>query len=137
VLEGAGQAQRCPRRRLEAADVLATKENAALLRPIETRNTVEKRGLAGAIWTDHRRNGVLRYRKTDVPQGSNSTERQVNVDGFKNFHATPNVPGLEFPFFRRIQQPMSCLQLRRILLLHARADFLRRATRQESCFINC
>jgi hypothetical protein len=79
VLERAGEPQGGAIRRRHTRDVRAFIDDAALLRPIETGNGIEQRGLARAIGADKGSDGIRGDAQRHVAQRLHAAERQRDI----------------------------------------------------------
>ena len=93
VLEGSGEAQCCPFRRLDTArQRLSLIADGALLGFVEAGDAVEQRCFAGTVRADNGCYGVFRHPETNVLQRLHTTKRQRQVADFEDAHTTSRHP---------------------------------------------
>src|SRR5260370_28706402 len=90
VMESAADAEAGTRVGIERGDVAAAIEQLAFGRPVAARDTVDDRGLAGAVGADDRKQFAVVHAKTDVGERTYAAKAQRHTAHFQSvFHAFP------------------------------------------------
>ena len=99
--------------RLAPDQLLAVEQHGALVGPVEPRERVEQRGLAGAVGADERLDGAFVHVERDVVHGREPAEPARHVAHLQQGHvaspalARPQAHDASLPALRRFQSPAS------------------------------